>query len=387
VKGQPRPPLRHHDHGAFVVSVDRDAAQVTLEESPTGAAGGASLTPAPGVELVFDRADGRLAQVIVDAGEPGGPVVPGDPAVAYLGQVLGGRVAEAVRQAPLGVIRRVTRPAQPAAIAALSRLARLDAARLTSPVPSSPLWAAEAAELARRAGWTERAGGCERETTDVAAGLDIMRRGASAQAVAPAAGRPGGWLDPGMVPAGIFRYGLTPESDLDIWVRGGARPLVIVEAMLAPGAGPDVLATCRARLVDSDARRVVAASPFRASALSGLRVQAGLPAPAGLSALWVEVVDDDRRPVRSTRLRRMRRALRWADAALRAGSRPAGLAPGLADEQWAWLAALAWERCRADWAAAGDTVRASLAAGLARPPVRWQCPFLAESACDPAVAR
>jgi hypothetical protein len=59
------------------------------------------------------------------------------------------------------------------------------------------------------------------DRSTASAGLDTMRRGASAQAVAPAAGRPGGWLDPGMVPAGIFRYGLTPESDLDIWVQGG----------------------------------------------------------------------------------------------------------------------------------------------------------------------
>jgi len=41
---------------------------------------GVSLTPGPGVELVFDRAGGRLSQVIVEAGEPGGPVVPGEPA-------------------------------------------------------------------------------------------------------------------------------------------------------------------------------------------------------------------------------------------------------------------------------------------------------------------
>jgi hypothetical protein len=112
-----------------------------------------------------------------------------------------------------------------------------------------------------------------------------------------------------------------------------------------------------------------------------------LPAPAALDALWVEVVDDERRPVRGTRLRHMRRALRWADAALRAASRPAGLAPGLTDEQWAWLAALAWDRCHSDWTAAGDAGRAALAAGLSRHPVRWTRPYLAELTCDPAAAR
>ena len=104
-------------------------------------------------------------------------------------------------------------------------------------------------------------------------------------------------------------------------------------------------------------------------------------------ALWVEVVDDERRPVRGTRLRRMRRALRWADAALRAASRPGGLDPDRTDEQWAQLAALAWNRCRADWTAAGDADRAAAAARLARHPVRWTRPYLAEATCDPAAAR
>ena len=103
----------------------------------------------------------------------------------------------------------------------------------------------------------------------------------------------------------------------------------------------------------------------------------------------------------------MRRALRWADAALRAESRPNGLAPELSDEQWTCLAGLAWDRCRADWEAAGDPCRAALAAArgmalrgalgsasrsgaslgglLGDAAVRRARPFLAELVCGPAV--
>jgi len=161
-------------------------------------------------------------------------------------------------------------------------------------------------------------------------------------------------------------------------------PLVTVEVMLVPGAGWSALASCQVRLVDSDARRVLAVSPLR---LDGPRARAELPLPAEAGTLWVEVLDDERRPVRGTRLRRMRRALRWADSALRAASRPTGLVPGCTDEQWAGLTALAWDRCRADWAAAGDAGRAATAARLARHPVQWTRPYLAEATCELAAIR
>ena len=88
-----------------------------------------------------------------------------------------------------------------------------------------------------------------------------------------------------------------------------------------------------------------------------------LPFPIDeLKETWVEVVDDEQRPVRSERLRRMRRALRWADAALRAEQRPRGLAPQFTGQDWTALAAMAWERCSYDWEDTGDTDRAFLAA-------------------------
>ena len=377
MKDQQRPPLDHHDNCTFAVSVDRNAAQITLEGPPTGPGGGASLTSVPGVALVFDRAGGRLSQVVVDAGEPFGPVVPGEPALAYLSHVLGDRVAAALRQAPYGPVPPVTPQLHPAAIAALSRLAQLDSARRTTPVPCSPLWALEAADLARQ---------CQRSSTLARARPPLPSAPAapSRPATPPGSKNLSGWLDPALVPPGVFRYGLLPYCDLDIRVHDDEESLILVEAMLAPGAGRSALASCQVRLVDSDARRVLMVSSLRPD---GLRARAELPAPAAAGPLWVEMVDNGRRPVWGTRLRRMRRALRWADAALRAASRPVGLDPDRTDEHWAGLAALAWDHCRADWTAAGDAVRAAAAARLARHPVRWTRPYLAEATCDPTAAR
>jgi hypothetical protein len=379
VKDQQRPPLDHHDNCTFAVSVDWDAAQITLEGPPAGPGGVASLTSVPGVELVFDRARGHLSQVVVEVGEPFGPVVPDEPAIAYLDRILGDRVAAALRRAPYGTVAPVTSQPHPTAIAALSRLARLDSARRTTPVPWSPLWAVEAADLARQ---------CQRPSTTLLAHarppLPSAPATSTRPATVPASKNLSGWLDPALVPPGVFRYGLLPDSDLNIRVRDDEEPLITVEAMLAPGADRSALASCQVRLVDSDARRILTVSPLRPN---GLRARAELSAPAAIGPLWVEVVDDERRPVRGTRLRRMRRALRWADAALRAASRPVGLDPDRTDEQWAGLAALAWDRCRADWTAASDADRAVAAAWLALHPVVWTRPYLAEAICDPAAAR
>ena len=111
---------------------------------------------------------------------------------------------------------------------------------------------------------------------------------------------------------------------------------------------------------------------------------------------WVEIVDDVNRPVLSAKLRRIRRAMRWADAALSAGRQTFGLA----DAEWTRLAGVAWGRCAEEWAAAGDQDRAYLAAARevamypgveirAEPPSAWakelvnrppvkEEPFLAE---------
>ena len=75
----------------------------------------------------------------------------------------------------------------------------------------------------------------------------------------------------------------------------------------------------------------------------------------------MEVVANKTQPVLSARGYRSRRALRWADAALRAERAPWGVAPRATADDWAALAAVAWERSGRDWTAAGDDRRAQLA--------------------------
>ena len=373
MKGLRRLPLDASDTEAddcvFAVSADGEAAQITLRALPTGAGGGASLVPVPGVELVFDRVSGQLSQLIADVADQGDAAEPSAEAIGYVRTTFGDAAAAGLRQAPYLAVQHVTLRATPdtaAALAALSRLARLRAARLTSPVLSSPLWAVEAARLARQAtGLTATGPHCADRAV-----MDMLTAGrpptGTVLAAEPRRPRrwPDGWLDPALVPVSVFRHGLSPESDLI--VRDSGRTLV-VEAMLAESlstgsADGQALGTCLVRLVDADARRIVATARFRPL---GQRARAVLRIPSGLSgagAYWIEVVDDERRPVQGTRLRRVRRALRWADAALRAETRPAGLAPMLTAGQWAELASRAWDQCRADWEAAGDADRAYLAA-------------------------
>ncbi|HVT66651.1 MAG TPA: hypothetical protein VHF26_02805, partial [Trebonia sp.] len=74
-----------------------------------------------------------------------------------------------------------------------------------------------------------------------------------------------------------------------------------------------------------------------------------------------EVVPVKTQSVLSLRGYHTRRALRWADAALRAERAPRGLAPGATAGDWVALAAAAWDRSSRDWAAAGNSTRARLA--------------------------
>lgn len=403
----------------LTLAYESDTGQVVLEGMPTGAAGGAGLVPVPGLELVFDNADGRLARVVVDSTEPSGLIKLAEPVASALKGVFGQKAPAAVLKAAApGGIKRVLAP-NPSVSAVWSRLARLDFTRATSPVPSaSPLWAAEAAQLARKGGLHNRA---RSEARRAAVGLaEILKLAPISESLAEialvvadlaepdqpeaaqqlrdsavprATGSPEAWpaaqvdmpegfgsageesfctrkdpvrdvewaLDASIVPAGLFRAGLSPLSDLSVYQQDGQDP-VIVEAVLAPRPDRTALSCCRARLVDPLARRVLASAPFT---LHGSRARAQLASPfpiAELGGTWVEVVDDEHRVVHGERLHRIRRALRWADAAVRAERRPSGLASLTAGQDWMSLAAAAWERCRFDWQATGDTDRAYLAA-------------------------
>jgi hypothetical protein len=167
-------------------------------------------------------------------------------------------------------------------------------------------------------------------------------------------------LDPGLAPARLFKPGLSPHSDLLVShdVSGG---LVVVRVTIAASAERADARKWRARLVDPDpaARRTLTQACFAEDG-PWLRAELKLPVPlAYLPETWIEVVEDSARPVRSSKAHRIQRALRWADAALRAERAPRGLAPQAGGEDWAALAAAAWERCGRDWAAAGDLSRAA----------------------------
>lgn len=412
----------------FRAVYDQDCGLVVIEGPPTGAAGGAALRPTAPLELVFDRADGYLAQATIDLDEPGGPPEVPDGVAALLGPAAPDVIRAAVRgRGPVTAMAP-----DPGLLSAWSRLARLDEARLTSPVsPASPLWAAEAALTAARGGLLARA---RAEAREAVAGLgrllapgpvpdglsrparvvadlaeaaepgaarelrEVLRRapaGSAGQWRADRAGGParpaererrcpgGGWvglpglqwsLDPRLVPGRVLVPGLSPGTDLVVHGRAGSDQ-VIVEAVRA-AAPDDVISRCWARVVDPALRRVLGAAAFAAVG-AGPRVRAEICVPfpvTELSEAWVEVVDDPGRPVPSARLHRMRRALRAADAALRAGQAPRGLAPELTAEAWSALAARAWQDCRCDWLAAGDAGRAELAG---RPHLRDEA-FLAE---------
>jgi hypothetical protein len=422
---------------AFTVSGDGDIDQVVLEGLPTGAAGAAPLTPTRDLELIFDRADGHLARVVIGPQEPGRSVGVG-PGAALLTRLFGAdvlgavRAAEKQRAAPRVFLTDQSRSAH------LSRLARLDAARVTSPARSgSPLWAAEAAQLAREGGWPARAQAEARRAIASLAGVladapftEALWRAASAVAdlaeevepdmarqlraavaasaatrerPAKPAGPPGRGsgpgddledcandaglacsLDPDLVPVGVFLPGLSPVSDLTVRSHGDPGR-VIVRALLRPEADLEALGRCRVRLVDPAVRRVLSIASFAPPEGSQVRAELRVPFPVAelRDTAWVEVVDDEHRPVRSQRLRHLRLALRWADAALRAELTPGGLAPGLTEEEWAALAASAWERCRRYWDRAGDHARAYLAsvrlADLAERGSPLDPPFLAEA--------
>ena len=98
-------------------------------------------------------------------------------------EVVGTRVTAAVRQAagldgdPLAIW------GEPRTLPAMSRLARLDAARLISSMPESPLWSVEAAQLAARAVSARMTAEARRAASELASAADL-----SPYALAAAAG-------------------------------------------------------------------------------------------------------------------------------------------------------------------------------------------------------
>ena len=417
----------------LTLSFAPETGQVVVQGPPAGAAGAVPLVPVPGLELAFDRVDGRLSRVVVDlAGADESGVVDEitlDERVATMLTRLFGASAPVLILSVATAARGESRDArlrspEPDLNGALSRLARLESARVTSPLqPGSPWWAAETAALAERAGLPELAlaetrraivpllgrlqgrdplqlpeeavsavrtiaaiGAATEPDTATRLLSALESRSGSPPASLPAstldvatevaaineeAGSQAGlqWtLDPCLLGSGSpFRPGLSPYSDL---VVGQARDQagtchLTIAAQLARPADVGALSRYLVRVVDPEVRRILAQAPF-GDALdpSSGRSRAELSVAYPLDELeesWIEVVASKTQPVLSARGYRSRRALRWADAALRAERAPRGLALRAAAADWAALAAAAWERSRRDWAAAGDDRRAQLA--------------------------
>lgn len=335
-----------------------ETGEVILDGPPAGPAGEARLAPAAGVELAFDRADGHLVRAIVDIASP--------PAIVLVSRLFGSPAAQRIRDLADSANGAEPRTMSPEAglCEALSSLARLNATRATSPVPGSSLWATEAAVLTEQAGLRSRTLAEAGQASCALPGgqrlwLCWPEMDVAAEVAELANDCPHGlhWvLDPGIAPPEMFRRGLTPNSDLLVRREIGS-DCVIVQATLAPGADPAVAERWHARLVDPKGRLVLDYGCFK---LAGSRVLAELRFPVDeAEETWIEVVDEKERPVRSAKAHRIQRALRWADAALRAGRAPAGLAPQSTAADWAALARVAWERCSRDWEAAGDLSQAA----------------------------
>jgi hypothetical protein len=417
----------------LTLSFAPETGQVIVQGPPAGAAGAVALVPVPGLELAWDRVDGRLSRVLVDLAGADEFVVADEITLdervaAMLTRLFGASapamilsVATAARGESLDV--RLRSP-EPGLNAALSRLARLESARVTSPLPpGSPWWAAETADLAERAGLPELAlaetrqaivpllgrlhgrdpmqlpeeavsavrtvaaigaatepgtaarllsalesrsgsppGGLPASALDVATEVEAINEEAGSQVGLQ-------WtLDPSLLGSGgPFRPGLSPYSDLVVDQardRAGTCRLTVA-AQLARPADPGTLSRYLVRVVDPEVLRILAQAPFGeapdpASGRSRAELSVAYPLDE-LQESWIEVVANKTQPVLSARTYRSRRARRWADAALRAERAPRGLAPRATTDDWAALAAAAWDRSGRDWAAAGDNRRAELA--------------------------
>lgn len=399
--------------GELAIAVDDDSGQLVAQGAQTGAAGGAVLEPTRGLSLLYDRVSGQLCRLTVEL--PGVTSDPYDEVAVrrVLRRLFGAEAAQVLGRTFAGADDQpaVVQVSSTPAAAAYSLLARHDAARATSPVPASALWPAEAALLAHNAGLRARA---RSDAARAAPGLaELLARIALPATVEPVAAlvgqlaardapeaaaflddparrwfdgelpawlaehqtagqapceqrvgagcSPGGprWaLDLALVPSGVLLPALMPGDDLVVRPRPPCGFEVRVRR--GPQGSGEALRACQARLVDPCARTVIAEAPLTPD---GTWMRAILPGLPELAGCCVEIVGGPGRPVLGERSRRLRRALRWADAALRAERQPFGLAPGLGHSEWSGLAATGWQHCRRSWEAAGDQERAAHAHG------------------------
>jgi len=436
---------------------DDDLGQVVAAGLPTGAAGGVEISPAPGVTCTFDALTGAFSELVVDPAAGDNDGRSDSRRRDVLTWLFDTETTQAISDlAHRGEGLDVS--IAPAHQALLHRLALLEDAEDTDPlVPDSPLWGTEEVFLAHRgklgalaelhavrtasrlAGLIEqrpdlldvalgaehvqdaamlvanlverhdpeaaealRAGYSPAVEEHLEASVDEDRwlpalSGVLAGGVADGLAVPP-QLDLLLLPEHTFRLGELPSADLV--VHGNSAEL-LVTAGLDRRARKSVVESCWARLVDPETKTVLDAAPFYldrtdqgrpTAATARLRIN---DADIDFHRTALEVVADRDRPVQSRALRHARRALRLANAALRAERRPHALHPGWDETGWSQHARNLWMRAGEQWSAADDTARAALAfargAGLTLPPdlPQWahalgtraptpQAPFLAE---------
>jgi hypothetical protein len=348
-------------------SFEREAGQVTLWGSSAGVAGEAFLTPVPGLELAFDRADGWFCRAIVRHVTTARSACVDEQVAAMLVRLFGPAAPAVVRGAAMSPGRvppgtGVLTP-DPGLAGTLSSLACLDAVRATSPVLAcSPWWAVEAAELAERAGLPALASARRGSRLAIPPAAPALNVAAEVESLKKHQAHPSGlqWmLGCGAVREGSFRFGLSPYSDLVVRQRGQRQ--IAVEALVAPGADCGVLSAYHVRVTDPEIRRILDQASFAVvGSLARTELRSAFPLDE-VPESWIEVVRSSKCPVGTLKELRGRRAQRWADAALRAERAPARLDPEATREDWAALAVAAWGLCSFDWAAAGNADRAYLA--------------------------
>ena len=351
----------------LMASFESETGWVMLAGSSVGVAGEAVLTPVPGLDLVFDQADGCLCWAIVHHVRTAGSADADEQVAEMLIRLFGPEAPGVVREAAMSPDQvppaaGVLTP-DPGLAGTLSSLARLYAVRATSPaLPGSPWWAVEADKLVERAGLPALASAQGAPWLAIPPTARVLNVAAEVESLEKERAQPSRleWmLGPDAVREGLFQFGLSPYSDLVVQHREQGR--IEVQAPLAPGADCDALSAYRVRLTDPEVHRILAQASF---GVVDTRVRAELRPSFELDEVpesWIEVVPDKNGPVDSLKEHRTGRARRWADAGLRAERAPAGLDPAATPEDWSALAVAAWELCSLDWAAAGDADRAYLA--------------------------
>ena len=416
----------------LTASFDDDLGLVMLRGVATGAAGAVEVDPAPGVLCSLDAVSGTVFEIAFVQDPKGGV----DAEVADLLTFLFGGNAASKLPALSRHGGEIDVAIGSEVRSTLHLLGLLEVAQSTDPVqPGSALWGAEAALVAHEGGLGVLARRIAAEVADPFAELldearwlraeERIRQAALvvaalAEPAAPdasevlrelvspalfaeweAAMGPGApsdrllvrmaetelaepglsisaMLDGELVPPGLFVFGEDPGSDLA--VRRDADGL-FVTVRLDRRAPRGAAERCVARIVEAASHRVLASGRLSRAdddqTIAGARIEVGA-LPTDSRDLYLEIVDDEERPVAGPNLRHLRRAIRYGTSALRIERRARLLHPGWDEEDWSHKAALYWQATATEWAASGDAPRAAIARALAGDHpvlVEWAAPL------------